>query len=174
MEAIDKTARVMTAILRRTFILMSSSNLVKTPRVVAENRGFMLFFQIVALDDFVDFLHAVVEGDLVREIRREHEGFHADAFDGIGQSFFVAFAATKELAALEVVRWFALDAQAAVLQLPFQTVDDHGNPTGAAFQKADAQGREGIQYTVDDHTRRRNGQRYRHPQSAGGRKDRIG
>jgi hypothetical protein len=53
MEAIDRTARLITAILRRNFIsgvlsicvkVESFSNLVKAPRVVAEDRGFVLFF----------------------------------------------------------------------------------------------------------------------------------
>src|SRR5262245_873062 len=134
----------------------------------------MLFPQIVALDDFVDLLHAVIEGDLVRKIRGEHERFRSDALDGIGQSFFVAFAAAEELATFEIVHRFTFDAQPAVLQFSFQTVDDHGNPTGAAFQKADAQGWKFIQYPVDDHTRRRDSQRYRHPQRARGWKNCVG
>src|SRR4029434_8870442 len=132
MEVNDRKARLITAILSDNFISDVPSNLIKTPRVVAENRGFMLFFQIVALDDFVDLLHAVVEGDLVRKIRREHKRFHSNPFDSVGQSFFVALAATEEPAALEVVHWFAFDAQAAVLQFSFQTGDHHGAPTCGA------------------------------------------
>ena len=94
------------------------------------------------------------------------KGSGSDALDGIGQSFLVAFAADEEFAALEVVRGFALDAQAAVFQLSLQTVDDHGNPARAAFQEADAQGRKRIEYAIDDHARRGNGEGYRHAESA--------
>jgi hypothetical protein len=57
----------------------------------------VFFFQIFALDDFVDLLHTVVKRNLVWKIRGEHKRFHSDPFDGVGRGFFVALAAGRRL-----------------------------------------------------------------------------
>ena len=55
----------------------------------------MFVLEIAPFGDFVDFFHTVVEGNLVWEIRGEHEWFRSDALNGVGEGLLVAFAATK-------------------------------------------------------------------------------
>jgi hypothetical protein len=54
-------------------ILETRLNLVEAPGIVAEYGCFVLGFQILSLDDFVDFFHAIIQADFVREVRREHK-----------------------------------------------------------------------------------------------------
>src|SRR5688500_9204383 len=111
---------------------------VKLSGVVAQDRCFVFLLQICALDDLVDFLHAVAERNLMREIGGEHERRRADALNGVSESLFVALAADEDAAAGKIVFRFSFELKTAVFQLPFQSIDDDRNPRGAAFEKADA------------------------------------
>ena len=42
------------------------------------------------------------------EIRREHEGFRANPFDGVGQSLLIAFAADEDAVVFEIVEGWRL------------------------------------------------------------------
>src|SRR3954471_23642846 len=76
--------------------------LVEPTGVLSQEHGLVLGAEIVALQDLVDLLHAVVHSDLVREVRCEHEGLRSDALDGVSQALLVPLAADVNAAALEV------------------------------------------------------------------------
>src|ERR671919_533460 len=102
------TRRFAPALYRRRqderFISFSlGSDFVEAPRVCFQYRFFVFIPEVIAFDDFVDLLHAIVEGDLVREVRSEHERPGSHAFDGISQGFFVALAADENFTACEII-----------------------------------------------------------------------
>src|SRR5262249_2140743 len=68
---------------------------VKTPRVAAQNGGFVVLREIGPFQHFVDFFHAIGNGNLMGEVRREHKRLRANACNGVGQGLFVAFAPDK-------------------------------------------------------------------------------
>ena len=126
---------------------------VKTSGVVAQDRRFVFGLEVVAFEDLVDFFHAIIEGNLMREVGGEHERFRADPLDAVSERFLIALAADEYFVAAKIIHRFALDAEAAVFQLSFQAIEHHGYPARAAFQETDAQGGECVEYAVDDHTR---------------------
>src|SRR3954454_10907607 len=85
--------------------------LVEPTGVLPQEHGLVLGTEIVALQDLVDLLHAVVHGDLVREVRCEHEGLRADALDRVSQPLLVPLAADVDAAALEVSERMLLQRQ---------------------------------------------------------------
>src|SRR6266542_3036387 len=124
----------------------------------------------MTFDDFVDLLHAIVEGNLVWEVRGEHEWFGADALDGIGERLLIAFAADEQFAAGKIIHGLALNTQAAILQLSFQAIDNHGNPTRATLEKPDAQAGELVEHAIDDHAGGGDGEGNRHAERSRSRK----
>src|SRR5262249_61286980 len=68
---------------------------VKTPRVFAQNGGFVVLCEIGSLQDFVDFFHAICDGNLMVEVRREHEWLWVEACNCICAGLFVALPADE-------------------------------------------------------------------------------
>ena len=56
----------------------------------------------------------------MRKIGGEHERLWSDALDGVGERFFIAFAADEDAAAGKIIFRFALELKTAVFQLAFQ------------------------------------------------------
>ena len=90
----------------------------------------MFLLQIVALQDLVDFFHAIGNRNLVREIRREHERFGADPFDGISQRFLIALAADENPVVGKIVAGMTLELESAVFELPLEAIPMQERPQG--------------------------------------------
>src|SRR6185295_11590813 len=90
------------------------SNVVKPARIITQDCRFVLLFQIRALEDFVNFLHAVPERNLVGKVGREHEWLRTDAFDGVRERLFITFAADENSTAGEILSRFFFEPETAV------------------------------------------------------------
>src|SRR6266446_8682191 len=132
---------------------------VKTPRVLAQNGGFVFMLEIGPFQDFVDFFHAIGESNLMGEVRREHERLGADALNGVGKGFFVSLAADKNQVGCEILLRMARERETTIFHLPCEPVDHQRNPGGAAFHEAHAELGKAIEDAVDDHARLGDGQR---------------
>src|SRR5438094_6880266 len=131
----------------------------------------MLLLEVGAIDDLVDFLHAVAKGDFVRKVRSEHERFRTDPLDGIGERFFIAFTADENATAFKIVFGFVLQVQTAVFKFSFEPVDDDRYPRGAAFEEAYTQLGKLIEHAFHDHSSCGDRQRKGHAERARCRKN---
>src|SRR5262245_5711882 len=76
---------------------------VEPPRVLAEDRGLVLFLEVLPLENFVDLLHAIVDRDLVRKIGRKHEWFGSHPLDRVRQCLLVTLAANENSVAGKII-----------------------------------------------------------------------
>lgn len=97
----------------------------------------MLVPNILPLQNLINLLHTVIHGDLVWEIRGEHKRLMSDAFNHVRQYLLIPLAAYEKPATPKIFFGPLFDAKAAIFQLPFQPVDNHGHPARPTFQKPD-------------------------------------
>src|SRR6266478_5383404 len=134
----------------------------------------MAIVDIFPLENFIDLMHRILHGDLVREIGREHACLWSDPFNDIRQCALVPLTPHVASTATKVVKNRLLATKLAVLPLAFQPVDDQRNPTCATFQETNPELRECVPYTVLNHSCHGNRQGEWHAQRACSRESREG